>query len=122
MHKLVRFAILIALLANSCQEGATTSTAPPDFSTEAADQLRARAFASACRALLCEGSPIYTAAGDQELLDAIAMEFTDEVVPLPNDELEELTGADGRYSDGGTFISIQRVYRTDHSDIAAVDV
>ena len=122
MPRAARLVALIALVVSACQSGGSTSTTPPDFSNATFYQLQARAFASACRAVLCAGTPIYTASGNQDLLDAIAEEFSDEVVPLTEDEIEDMTGPDGRFVDGGTFIAIQQAYMTDRSDVAAVDV
>ena len=116
-------ALLLVVIVVGCTDGGGQATSAPDRSADAQLELRAATFASVCREVLCLGSPIYAPQTTEDALrDAIVAGFTDEVEYITDDRRRELTGTDGLFADGGTFIDVGNVYRPGPGDVAAVDV
>ncbi|HKX76546.1 MAG TPA: hypothetical protein VJR05_14275 [Acidimicrobiia bacterium] len=84
--------------------------------------MQVAAFAAACNDAVCAGAPIYS--GDETppgLRAAIVASFTDEVQYLTPAELEELTGLNGLFEGGGTYITVGEP-RLLNSETAGIDV
>jgi hypothetical protein len=86
--------------------------------------IRADAFSRACREVLCAGGAIYTSASTPAaLLEEIRLSFTDELRLLSPDDVQEMTSSDtGRFTDGGTMITVSGVQLTERIDVVSVKV
>jgi len=89
----------IALVTGACTDCTGGAPAPALDEVETA-QLQSRAFMRACQDVICAGAPIYAPESTTEAVRAaILSTSTDEVEYLSEQQVEERTGANGRFAD-----------------------
>ncbi len=114
--------VVIFLVGSACTS--TGSLEPvPVMTPELSAQLQARAFALACRDVICAGDPILAPDSTPPAVrEAIVEQFTDEVEYVTESQLEERYTSNDRYSDGATMFSVTDVDTTKRNDVLEVDV
>lgn len=122
MRVTIGLLVASALIAAGCSTTGDTEAAPI-VDASIAVELQARAFQRACLDVICAGAPIYAPDSTPEAIrDAIVAQFTDEVQYLNDPEVEQRTSPEGRFSDGGTMITVERVQGTARDDVKSVNV
>ena len=120
-----RFAALVVaiLLIGSACTSVGSGDPVPEMTPELSAQIQARAFARACRDVICAGAPIYAPASTSPAVrEAILEQFGTEVEYLEQSQFDELYGSDGRFANGATMIRVDTVDATRRNDVVGVDV
>ena len=115
--------LTIVVTLSGCLGPGDLPAVAPSPTGNVAEQLQARALQSACRQVLCDGSPIYAPSDTPLSLRSTIQEiFTDEIEYLAPADAEERTVDNGQFVNGATMFDIGEVHRTGRADVVGVDV